>query len=362
MSRRSVRHHPPAGSRRGFTLVELIVVIGIIALLGSILLPTIVYALRQARKTASTVQLQMIETALEGYRGDHNDYPRFTAGTGRPSALNEQTDRGARLLARALLGPAPQTAAGADADTTTSARQTNQDLFHDGHNGFGTKPSRQVARQSGSGGFYFPGKVSGPYLDVDEWTLGIYAGGGDIEDGLRPISGADDLAQHPEVQILSGNGSPILYYPANPLAVNLAATFADENAAGIPGGPFASGGLVSFDPEAARSSGRFNSFDNAFHLPPAIANADGIEDADPDNTGELRYGLLNALLGDNNDADGDDENRSVQFDGAIGEGEVATQETRFLLITGDTDGRFSRNSVTNFQPAAPPAPFNGGLD
>jgi prepilin-type processing-associated H-X9-DG protein/prepilin-type N-terminal cleavage/methylation domain-containing protein len=71
---RSVR---PAAGRplaRGFTLVELLVVIGIIALLISILLPTLGSARRQAQTTACIAKLQQIMVAANLHRVDHKDY------------------------------------------------------------------------------------------------------------------------------------------------------------------------------------------------------------------------------------------------------------------------------------------------
>ncbi len=67
------RHHLQTGHRRGFTLVELLVVIGIIALLISILLP----ALKRAKESANSVkcmsQQKQIMTALMMYAADHKD-------------------------------------------------------------------------------------------------------------------------------------------------------------------------------------------------------------------------------------------------------------------------------------------------
>ena len=57
--------------RRAFTLVELLVVIGIIALLISILLPALNKARAQAQKTVCLSNLRQLSVALSAYASDH---------------------------------------------------------------------------------------------------------------------------------------------------------------------------------------------------------------------------------------------------------------------------------------------------
>jgi prepilin-type N-terminal cleavage/methylation domain-containing protein/prepilin-type processing-associated H-X9-DG protein len=63
------------GVRRGFTLVELLVVIGIIALLTSILLPTVAVARRAARDTACLSNLRQLGAAFLAYQNENDAYP-----------------------------------------------------------------------------------------------------------------------------------------------------------------------------------------------------------------------------------------------------------------------------------------------
>jgi prepilin-type processing-associated H-X9-DG protein/prepilin-type N-terminal cleavage/methylation domain-containing protein len=83
------------GGTAGFTLVELLVVIGIIALLVSILLPALTRARRAAQRTACVAKLQQIMVAAANHAVDHGGYYPL-AGIltgGQPQELDDSDTR-----------------------------------------------------------------------------------------------------------------------------------------------------------------------------------------------------------------------------------------------------------------------------
>ncbi len=65
----------PHLAKKGFTLVELLVVIAVMAMLMGILLPSLARARLQSKILAANIDLQQIGIALECYYIDHKKYP-----------------------------------------------------------------------------------------------------------------------------------------------------------------------------------------------------------------------------------------------------------------------------------------------
>lgn len=76
----NVKAQRMGSSRRGFTLIEMVVVLAVIALLVGLVGPQIVGRVSEARGTTATAQIDLLSTALENYRLDNGGYPSTAQG------------------------------------------------------------------------------------------------------------------------------------------------------------------------------------------------------------------------------------------------------------------------------------------
>ncbi|HUW83007.1 MAG TPA: prepilin-type N-terminal cleavage/methylation domain-containing protein [Phycisphaerae bacterium] len=218
-------------ARKAFTLVELLTVIAIIALLISILLPSLNKARQQARRTAVQAYFHAIDAGLELFRNDQGSYPYSNAAamqaaapadpyappsnpaqqqmtvhetdgnrydepsTANPLACEDRSDnhaaQGAHLLADAMLG---------------------RDLL-------GYDPVGSYDKGPGYTRWNPANVRQGPYIDPDSATneqvftdargntVGMVVTDRGVETVTRNVRYLADVF-----------GSPILYYRANPLA------------------------------------------------------------------------------------------------------------------------------------------------
>jgi general secretion pathway protein G len=83
-------------TRRGFTLIEILVVITVIAILASLVSPMIFRNVGDAKTTAARAQIEIFALALDAYRLDNDYYPGTSQGLaalqqpplGEPAARN----------------------------------------------------------------------------------------------------------------------------------------------------------------------------------------------------------------------------------------------------------------------------------
>lgn len=135
---------PARRHRSGFTLVELIVVMAIIALLAAILIPTIRAAMIRAKVTGITADLASLDAGLEQFKEKYGDYPP------------DLTDR--RVLVRHVQKAWPQI-------TTNEMNIFLAIAYHRG-----------------------PG-VSGPQWEIDTAEALVFWLGGFSEDQMHPFTG-----------------------------------------------------------------------------------------------------------------------------------------------------------------------------
>ncbi len=185
-------------NRKGFTVVELITTVTIIALLLGLLLPSITMVRTKAKEAAQKAQFATIEIALGAFKQDYGDYPPSSWPSFPPPTFDYC---GAQKLSEALLGwdlmgfhP--------KSDFLASGRNNTSVYVYDGNNITELKNRK------------------GPYLDLA--TANVFQLG-NLFNATSPLaSGTFVLCDIYKVRkfidstgkIVSA-GAPILYYKAN---------------------------------------------------------------------------------------------------------------------------------------------------
>ena len=187
--------------KTGMTLVELLVVLGIIALLAGVLIPSLTMVQRTARETKQKAQFSHIEFALETFKKDYGDYPPSDMSPGFIDYC------GAQKLAEALVG---------------------WDLL-----GFHPRSDFRATGRNDDGIYVYDADDSilfdqrkGPYLELasdNVFRLGNTANRQGLFMETMPLAPDTyvicDVFGKQKIKLLNGRtvtaGSPILYYRAN---------------------------------------------------------------------------------------------------------------------------------------------------
>ncbi|HEY3490899.1 MAG TPA: type II secretion system major pseudopilin GspG [Candidatus Deferrimicrobiaceae bacterium] len=73
-------HETRFRDRRGFTLIEIMVVVVILGLLAALVVPKLIGRTEEAKRTQSAVQMKNLEQALELFKLDNGFYPTTDQG------------------------------------------------------------------------------------------------------------------------------------------------------------------------------------------------------------------------------------------------------------------------------------------
>jgi len=198
MTSRKVGQASACHAPRGFTLVELLVVIGIIGLLAALLTPVVMQSLTKARNAAIKAEIDMLHMAIMNYKNEYGSFPPCRSGTGAPTPAS-----------RHILRIFPRTA---NIAAQVGAEVLPQNAIVGWLGGYTDDPENPVTggkrnklfdfdtSRISSAGTYFPsGKPNSPYIYIKSGT-GLTDGYGVVGSGTATYSIAPNTYQ-PEVQV-----------------------------------------------------------------------------------------------------------------------------------------------------------------
>lgn len=293
--------------RGGFTLVEILVVIGIIVLLAGILVPLVGRAMRQAKQTRTAADLQSIATAIEAFKTDHGYYP------GAEPTIAENT--GAAMLGRYLNGPLGD--GFLPGSTSTTPDDPNDPPAYSGAKEYGAGDAVAVGQDVYVA--LVPNSGVAPTSDPKVWAQRNLLRDGLDGPGYRMRAGGKKFGPYIDagsmkmrgVAFIDGNGNPVLYFLANPAKINVT-----DQATG--GGWYVARSSV----DGGKANMKYDAEDNfePFRRP---GEADTGQNVSP-------LHRIRAMLGD---YDGDGRIETSQ-------GEKVVTEAPYLLWAAGTDGKF----------------------
>lgn len=185
--------------KKGFTLVELLTVMSIIAILIGLLVPALNLVRKMAKDTRQRAQFHSIEVALEIFNGENDGYPPSDVrGTSKYTV-------GAQHLAEALVG---RDLLGYDPLSSWDTEDDKDATIPVYGNGNAAADKASLERRRG------------PYLsseNVEAYEIGqLYADTGTVYDNNAPV--LTDAYRIKTIPLTGKNvqaGSPVLYYKAD---------------------------------------------------------------------------------------------------------------------------------------------------
>jgi type II secretory pathway pseudopilin PulG len=203
----------------GLTLVEILVVVGIIAILAGLLVPAVHTVQKMARETKQKAQLTAIEMGLAAFKNDYGDYPSSTFND--PLAGGRGDYCGAQKLAEALLGwdllgYHPSSAWRADGLAVNGLGQPIPNTVYHAPDTLQNRRGRYVEAETANP--FFLGR--GANWDGVFWdTTGDWGGGNVLAPQTYVLCDVFPVRERrvvlPDGKVVSP-GTPILYYKANP--------------------------------------------------------------------------------------------------------------------------------------------------
>ena len=109
-------------SRRGFTMIELLVVISIIAVLAGLVAAVASGASAASKRKKAQGQIIAVQEAIEAYRNEYGNYPRPVGGTDDPVTV-------AKMLYQAVTGDGTDMIDGASPTTSDGNPGTDGEFF-----------------------------------------------------------------------------------------------------------------------------------------------------------------------------------------------------------------------------------------
>ncbi|OHB58226.1 MAG: hypothetical protein A2Y12_02315 [Planctomycetes bacterium GWF2_42_9] len=197
-------------SKKAFTIVELLTVMGVIAILIGLLVPALNIVRRIAKDTKQRAQFHSIEVALEIFKNDTGEYPessRFVDGSGNVTGAQRMTEA---LVGRDLQGYDPASRWHPQLDlsgTPTNAYSTNT----------GGTPSEQDKSLQRRKGPYLKLENVGAFGAQDLYLAGNFTPIYYNVTTQSPLM--TDVYAERQVTLINGKivkaGTPILYFKAN---------------------------------------------------------------------------------------------------------------------------------------------------